>query len=64
VILVDTSVWVDHFRHTELRLVAALKEIKPSSRAWLNSARNVVMFGADDGTYTELRAYLKKSRKW
>ena len=45
-------------------LVAALKEIKPSSRAWLNSARNVVMFGADDGTYEELRAYLKKSRKW
>ena len=25
-ILVDTSVWVDHFRHTEPRLVAALEE--------------------------------------
>jgi SpoVK/Ycf46/Vps4 family AAA+-type ATPase len=41
----------------------ALGEIRPSISAWLDSARNVVMFGQDDGTYTELKAYLKKSKR-
>lgn len=32
-------------------------------RPWLDSARNVVLFGDDDGTYGELRSYLKKRKR-
>jgi SpoVK/Ycf46/Vps4 family AAA+-type ATPase len=45
-------------------LDAALATIQPSVNGWLDSARNVVMFGDDDGTYRELKAYLKKSKRW
>ncbi|RFA21778.1 ATP-binding protein [Subtercola boreus] len=41
----------------------ALAEVSPSTSSWLDSARNVVLFGDDDGTYTELKAYLKKARR-
>lgn len=44
-------------------LRGALAEVTPSTGPWLGSARNVVMFGEDDGTYTELKAYLKKSKR-
>lgn len=40
----------------------ALGEITPSVGPWLETARNLVLFGRDDGTYTELRRYLKRSR--
>jgi AAA+ superfamily predicted ATPase len=42
---------------------AALSHAQPSTNAWLNSARNVVLFGDDDGTYAELKAYLKKVKR-
>ncbi len=45
-------------------LTAALKEVKPSIGPWLETARNVVEFGADDVMYTELREYLKTRRRW
>jgi SpoVK/Ycf46/Vps4 family AAA+-type ATPase len=45
-------------------LEAARSEIRPSTTAWLESARNMVAFGDDDGTYAELRGYLKKSKRW
>jgi AAA+ superfamily predicted ATPase len=45
-------------------LDAARKEIRPSTTGWLESARNMVAFGEDDGTYAELRGYLKRSRRW
>ncbi len=46
-----------------LDLLETLAEMKPSSRSWLASARNVVMFGDDDGTYEELRTYLKSVKR-
>lgn len=44
-------------------LLDALAEVRPSTRSWLETARNVVLFGEDDGTYADLRAYLKKSKR-
>jgi AAA+ superfamily predicted ATPase len=43
-------------------LEAAVKEIRPSTGPWLQSARNVVEYGAEDDLYSELRDYLKKRR--
>jgi SpoVK/Ycf46/Vps4 family AAA+-type ATPase len=37
----------------------ALKEIKPSTRAWFEVARNYAMFANDGGTYDELLDYLR-----
>ncbi|PZE80404.1 26S protease regulatory subunit [Curtobacterium sp. MCBD17_032] len=44
-------------------LLAALADVRPSTGAWLDTARNVVLFGEDDGTYADLRAYLKQSKR-
>jgi SpoVK/Ycf46/Vps4 family AAA+-type ATPase len=44
-------------------LTRALSEVRPSIGEWLGSARNVVLFGNDDGTYAELKAYLKKTKR-
>lgn len=44
-------------------LRAALTEVRPSIGSWLDTARNVVMFGSDDGTYADLRAYLKRVKR-
>jgi SpoVK/Ycf46/Vps4 family AAA+-type ATPase len=41
----------------------ALTEVNPSISSWLDSARNVVLFGDGDGTYAELKAYLKKVKR-
>ncbi|MFE4194522.1 tetratricopeptide repeat protein [Paenarthrobacter sp. NPDC056912] len=37
----------------------ALKDIRPSTRAWLQSARNVVEFSNSNGSYDELGQYLR-----
>ena len=39
----------------------ALADIQPSIGPWLETARNLVTFGEDDGTYKDLRGYLKKA---
>ena len=39
----------------------ALASAQPSIGPWLETARNLVTFGEDDGTYKELRGYLKKA---
>lgn len=44
-------------------LRAALADVTPSTRPWLQSARTVVQYGEDDGTFAELKAYLKKHRR-
>ena len=44
-------------------LRAAAREVRPSVTGWLDTARNVVQFGEDDGTYDQLRAYLKKAKR-
>lgn len=38
----------------------ALSQIRPSTGAWFESARNVVEFANNDGTYDELAAYMKQ----
>ncbi|MBO0857455.1 MAG: ATP-binding protein [Chloracidobacterium sp.] len=40
----------------------ALKEIKPSTRAWFEVARNYAMFANDGGTYDELLIYLRANK--
>jgi SpoVK/Ycf46/Vps4 family AAA+-type ATPase len=42
---------------------AGLRQVQPSIGAWLDSARNVVLFGDSDGTYNELRDYLKRVKR-
>jgi SpoVK/Ycf46/Vps4 family AAA+-type ATPase len=45
------------------RLLAALREVKPSTGPWFATARNVVTFANTDGTFDDLAAYLKKNRQ-
>lgn len=45
-------------------LEAALREVRPSIDPWLESARTVVQYGTDDGTFAELKAYLKSRKRW
>lgn len=40
----------------------ALKEIKPSTRAWFEVARNYAMFANEGGAYDELLDYLRANR--
>ncbi|MCU1645176.1 MAG: Proteasome-activating nucleotidase [Nocardia sp.] len=40
----------------------ALTQIRPSTGAWFESARNVVEFANNDGTYDELAAYMKRMK--
>lgn len=61
---------MDSVRSGRVRMIqmadlrAAMRGIRPSIGQWLETARNVVMFGEDDGTFAELRAYLKKAKRW
>lgn len=53
----------DEFRMIEMRdLEAALAEVRPSLGSWFEVAKNVVSFANTDGTYDELRAFMKKER--
>jgi SpoVK/Ycf46/Vps4 family AAA+-type ATPase len=60
---------IDSARSGQVRLIGmadlegALKEIRPSIGGWLDTARNVVLFADDDGTYADLRTYLKKAKR-
>jgi hypothetical protein len=40
----------------------ALREVRPSTRAWLEQAKNYAMFANEDGVYDDLLAYLKARR--
>jgi len=42
---------------------AALQDIRPSAGPWFDTARNVVLFANEDGTYDELQAYMRKNRR-
>ena len=44
-------------------LKAALAEVRSSTGPWFDAARNVVQFANEDGTYNELRDYMKQNRK-
>ena len=43
-------------------LMAALGQVRPSTRPWFDTARNVAQFANEGGTYDELLAYLKSKR--
>jgi SpoVK/Ycf46/Vps4 family AAA+-type ATPase len=43
-------------------LEQALGEVRPSARAWFDTARNVALFANAGGEYDELLRYLKKNR--
>ena len=43
-------------------LEAALREVRPSTTPWFDSARNVVQCANQDGTYDELREWMRKHR--
>ncbi len=47
---------------TTADLEAAAREIRPSTRPWFTTARNVVAFGNGDGLYDELAAHLRRHR--
>jgi SpoVK/Ycf46/Vps4 family AAA+-type ATPase len=40
----------------------ALRDLKPSTRPWLETARNYAIYANDGGSYDELLAYLKTQR--
>jgi SpoVK/Ycf46/Vps4 family AAA+-type ATPase len=42
--------------------LAALPEVRPSTRPWFESARNVAMFANEGGTYDELLRYLRRHK--
>ena len=60
---------IDAAESGQLRMIgqadveAALKEVRPSVGPWFETARNVALFANEDGTYDELLAYLRKSRR-
>jgi SpoVK/Ycf46/Vps4 family AAA+-type ATPase len=41
---------------------AALREVRPSTGPWMNTARNVAMFANEGGAYDELARYLKHNK--
>lgn len=43
-------------------MLAAAKEVRPSTDAWFSTARNVAMFANESGEYDDLAAYLKKRK--
>ena len=43
-------------------MLSAVREVRPSTDAWLATARNVAMFANESGEYDELAAYLKKRK--
>ena len=67
--LATESALMDGVRTGDVRSIGmsdieqALGQVRPSIAAWLDSARNLVLFGDDDGTYAELRKYLKKVKR-
>ncbi|GAB4071083.1 ATP-binding protein [Angustibacter speluncae] len=40
----------------------AVGQVRPSTRGWFDTARNVVMFADNDGTYADLRTWMKKHK--
>ncbi|HWM05552.1 MAG TPA: ATP-binding protein [Actinophytocola sp.] len=52
-----------HVRMIDMRLLEwAMGQLQPSTRGWFDIARNVVMFADNDGSYAELRAWMKKRK--
>ncbi|MEH1102460.1 ATP-binding protein [Micromonospora sp. CPCC 205561] len=58
----------DSVRTGEVRMIEqrdlerAVKDVRPSTRPWMATARNVAMFANEGGVYDDLVAYLKRRR--
>lgn len=58
----------DSIRRGSVRMIGqadlerSLKEVRPSTRAWFGTARNVAMFANEGGAYDDLVGYLKRRR--
>ncbi|HWH00334.1 MAG TPA: ATP-binding protein [Pilimelia sp.] len=58
----------DSVRRGEVRMIEqgdlerALREVRPSTKPWFGTARNVAMFANEGGAYDDLVAYLKSRR--
>nr|MDT0658308.1 AAA family ATPase [Micromonospora sp. DSM 115978] len=58
----------DSIRSGEVRMIGqrdfdrAVREIRPSTRAWFAAARNVAMFANEGGAYDDLVTYLKRRK--
>jgi AAA+ superfamily predicted ATPase len=46
-----------------VHLERALREIRPSTHVWIETARNYVMFANEGGVYDDLQAYLRARKK-
>ncbi len=59
---------LDGVRTGDARLIGmkdlewAVGQVRPSTRAWFDTARNVVMFADTDGSYADLRTWMKKNK--
>jgi hypothetical protein len=40
----------------------ALKDVRPSTRAWFDLAKNYAMFANEGGMYDDLLAYIKENK--
>jgi hypothetical protein len=40
----------------------ALGNLQPSTVEWLRTARNLVKYAGDDGSYRDVESYLKKTK--
>lgn len=60
---------LDSARSGQVRMIAmsdlesALAEVRPSTAAWFESARNVALFANEGGAYDDLLAYLRRSKR-
>ncbi len=60
---------LDSVRTGESRLITmadvqrAAAEVRPSTGPWFDGARNTVLFGDDEGTYAELRSYMRRTKR-
>ncbi|HEY0940118.1 MAG TPA: hypothetical protein VGE08_08485 [Steroidobacter sp.] len=41
---------------------SALATLQPSTQDWLRTARNLVRYAGDDGSYRDVESYLKKAK--
>ena len=59
---------LDSARTGNVRLIGmddmehAISQVKPSTLPWFDAARNVIAFANSDGSYDELRAFMKRER--
>ena len=69
--VVDTAIeqaFMDSLREGVPRMIttydveAAASRVVPSTRSWFEQIKPVLEYGVDDGTFAQLRSYLKKHR--